>query len=349
MSHSIDPKTVPFVKGEIYQKNDFYPKMLANLREPFIMRDVRGQSVDVYPVQYNPVTKVLRIYSEITITVINNTRSAGINEFANSKRHGAIDPQFNQMYSNLFINHSITQRRGYPTGEDGELLIICHTAFMADMKPYIDWKRTIGRKTTMVSTAITRTTATAIKTYISDYYNNPYNNLAYVLLVGDSPQIPPHGTSSVPSDNIYGQLVGSDPYMEVLVGRMSAENVAHVQTQVQRAIWYERDINATNTWLNNGMGIAHEEGTGYGHDGGEADYIHMDNIRSRLLNYRYSTVYQEYDGNCPGISNTTATQISQRFNGGVGIANYCNHGTRHLRKIDYSKKVYLCVMLYKDI
>jgi len=56
LSRTIDPKTVPFEKGEIYQKNGFYPGTLANLREPFIMRDVRGQSVDVYPVQYNPVT-----------------------------------------------------------------------------------------------------------------------------------------------------------------------------------------------------------------------------------------------------------------------------------------------------
>ena len=325
LSRKIDPKTVPFVKGDIYQEDSFYPKMLANLREPFIMRDVRGQSVDVYPVQYNPVSKVLRIYSEITVTV-SNTRNVGVNEFPNQYRNMTIDPQFNSMYSNLFINHSVFQERSYPTEEEGELLIICHPAFIAEMKPYIDWKRTIGRKTTIVSTATTGTTATAIKTYISNYYNNPNNNLAYVLLVGDSPQIPPHGTSSVPSDNIYGQLVGSDPYMEVLVGRISAENAAHVQTQVQRAIWYERDINTTDVWLNIGMGIARNEGAGIGHDGGEADYIHMNNIRNRLLNYGYSTVYQEYDRNTPGVPNTTATQISQRFNNGVGITNYCNHG-----------------------
>jgi len=326
LPRSIDPKNVPFVKGDIYRIDGFYPGILANLREPFIMRDVRGQSVEVYPVQYNPVTKVLRVYSEITISVVNNTRSVGVNEFSNQKRHGTIDPQFDQMYSNLFINHSVTQGRGYPTGEDGELLIICHPAFMADMKPYVDWKRTIGRKTTMVSTITTGTTATAIKTYISNYYNNPNNNLAYVLLVGDSPQIPPHGTSSVPSDNIYGQLVGSDPYMEILVGRMSAENVAHVQTQVQRTIWYERDIKTTDTWINSGMGIARNEGAGNGHDGGEADHVHMNNIRNRLLNYGYSPVYQEYDGS--GITNpTNATQISQRFNNGVSITNYCNHGS----------------------
>jgi hypothetical protein len=204
--------------------------------------------------------------------------------------------------------------RDYPTDEEGDLLIICHPDFMADMKPYVDWKRTIGRKTTLVSTATTGTTAASIKTYISNYYNNPANNLSYVLLVGDSPQIPPHTTNGVPSDVFYGQLVGSDPYLEVLIGRISASTVAHVQTQVQRTIHYERDITTADTWLSNGMGIAQL-----------GDYAHMNDIRNRLLNYGYSTVYEEYE-NVPGVPNTSATQISQRLNNGVGVINYCDHG-----------------------
>jgi hypothetical protein len=42
-----------------------------------------------------------------------------------------------------------------------------------------------------------------------------------------------------------------------------------------------------------------------GHDGGEADYVHMNNIRTRLLAYNYTTVHQEYDGSVPGLTNTT--------------------------------------------
>ena len=191
LSRSINPDTIPFVKGEVYQIDAFYPETLATLREPFIMRDVRGQSVDVFPIQYNPVTKLLRIYSEITITVT-NTQTKGTNEFINQKRHQTIDPAFDDIYRNFFVNYG-SLSGNYPTGEDGELLIICHPAFMADMKPYVDWKRTIGRKTTIVPTsAITPLTPANIKTYISNFYNNPNHNLAYVLLVGDAPQIPTH-------------------------------------------------------------------------------------------------------------------------------------------------------------
>ncbi|MCL2042255.1 MAG: C25 family cysteine peptidase, partial [Bacteroidales bacterium] len=326
LSRSVDPATVPYVKGEVYQRDDFYPGTLASLREPFIMRDVRGQSVDVYPVQYNPVTKVLRLYSEITVT-ITNTPKAGINEFTNQKRNRTIEPAFSDIYSRLFINNSVMQSRGYPTEEEGELLIICHPTFMDDMKPYIDWKRTMGRKTIMVSTATSGTTATAIKTYIANYYNDPNNSLAFVLFVGDAPQIPAYPVSGANSDVEYGKITGSDDYLEVLIGRMSCETNAHVQTQVQRTITYERDLTTDDSWVSVGIGVAANEGTGYGHDGGENDYVHMNNIRTRMMTYGYDPVWQEYDGGCPGIPNTTAAQINQRMDAGASVLNYCNHGS----------------------
>ncbi|MCL2168061.1 MAG: C25 family cysteine peptidase [Lentimicrobiaceae bacterium] len=329
LPRSINPSNIPFEKGEVYQIDDFFPGTLANLREPFIMRDVRGESLDVYPVQYNPVTKILRIYSEITVTV-RNTPQQGINEFTTQKRHKTIDPTFNQMYNNLFINYS-SLNRAYPTGEEGELLIICYPQFMNDMQPYVDWKRTIGRKTTMVSTAETGATYAAIKNYIQDYYSNPDHNLAYVLLVGDLAQIPtytyttPYYYETCYSDIYYAQLV-SGVYMDILIGRMSAENIAHVQTQVERSIWYERDLTTEDTWLSKAVGLAANNGPAGSAHNNEYDYTHMNNIRTRLMTYGYNPVYQEYNGNCPGVTNTTTAQISSRFNEGMGVANYCNHG-----------------------
>jgi len=325
---TIDPATVPYEKGEVYGKNAFFPGTLAQINETFIMRDVRGATIFTYPVQYNPVTKVLRIYSEITITV-NYTETKGENEFTTQKRHETIDPEFKAMYERMFINHSVVQQRGYPTGEEGELLIICAPAFLTDMQPYVDWKRTIGRKTTLVSTATAGTTSTAIKTYITNYYNA--NNLSHVLLVGDKTSLPPVGTSNPRSDIKYGQIVSGN-YLDVLVGRFSATTSEHVQTQVQKAIWYERDTKTTDTWMTNAMGIGVNENNAGpningGHDGSENDYRHIENIRGRLLTYGYTTVYQEYFNNCPGYTNSSTTLMSQHFNSGVSMTNYCNHGS----------------------
>ena len=61
------------------------------------------------------------------------------------------------------------------------------------------------------------------------------NNLAYLLLVGDITQIPSKslggGWSSGESDNWYAYMSGNDSYPEFFVGRFSAENLSHVNTQ----------------------------------------------------------------------------------------------------------------------
>ncbi|MDR2927093.1 MAG: C25 family cysteine peptidase [Cytophagaceae bacterium] len=329
LKRNIDPQTVPYVKGEAYSKNEFYPGKLASAREPFILRDVRGQSLDVFPVQYNPVTKVLRVYSEITVSM-KKTQAKGVNEFKSKRRNQKPSREFNDVYQNQFINYAPS--KVYPLGEEGDILVICYDDFMEAMQPYVDWKRTIGRNTTIVPKSEAGTTLEAIKSYITNFYNSEEHNLTYVLLVGDAAQIPVknNGSSYYPSDtdNWYGYLEGNDSYNEIFIGRFSAETVAHVETQVQRTIHYERDLNTSDIWLNSGIGIAANEGQGNGHNGGEADYQHMNVIRNVLKDFTYTEVYQNYSGGCPGVPNTTVSQISQRFNEGVSIANYCNHGSQ---------------------
>lgn len=322
LKRNIDPKTVPYTKGEVYKRNEFFPQNQVKLQDPFILRDYRGQTVEVYPVQYNPITKVLRIYSEITVQV-KHTTEKGENELVSSRANKATEKEFNNVYNSMFLNYTPSNPKTYPLYEDGELLIICHDAFMDAMQPYVDWKRTIGREVTMVAKSAAGASQAAIKTYIADHYNNTDNNLAYVLLVGDAAQVPAGSSSYGLSDNSYGFISGNDSYNEVFIGRFSAETVAHVETQVARTIYYERDISTTDTWLSNGLGIAANEGNGSGHNGGESDYVHMDYIRDTLLNYTYTTVYQEYSGVGSG---TNASQIQTRINGGTSVINFTNHG-----------------------
>jgi gingipain R len=53
---------------------------------------------------------------------------------------------------------------------------------------------------------------------------------------------------------------------------------------------------------------------------GESDIAHMNNIRTDLLNYGYTTVDQIYD---PGA---TAAQVTTSVNQGRGFINYVGHG-----------------------
>ncbi|MDR4988229.1 MAG: C25 family cysteine peptidase [Bacteroidales bacterium] len=324
-NRNIRPEDVLFVYGDAYTTDAFWPGQLASLEDPFIMRDFRGQSISFYPFQYNPVTKTLRVYTDIVVEV-KSTGKEGLEPLVRKSEEIRIEREFGRVYERFFLNMQQASK-SYPMleGEEGSLLIIAFDAFMEAMQPFVDWKRTIGRRTEIVPKSVAGANATAIKNFVASYYAEN-DDFAYLLLVGDGPQIPPMSTSNGHSDNAYGFLVGSNSYNDIFVGRFSAETVAHVETQVQRMIEYERDLDESDTWLSTGIGIARNEGTGSGHHG-ENDYVHMDFVRDTLLNYTYDVVHRNYDGNVPGVPNTTAAQISANINAGASTINFCNHGS----------------------
>ena len=325
---SVNPEDVPYTYGEAYQRDAFFPAELAKLDEPYIHRDVRGQNIIVTPYTYNPITKTLRVYTHLVLNMVNIGKD-NRNIIENRSESFILDPEFKAMYEHRYINYKESLAKYNAIEENGELLIICHDAFMAAMEPFVAWKKQIGRPTTMVGTSETGNTATTIKSYIESYYAaNP--NLTDILLVGDVAQIPGvyisagSGSSGYSGygDVQYGQTAGNDYYNELIVGRFCCETEAQVTNHVNKVLNYERDLDATATWLTVGQGVSKRE-NGSGHFG-EDDYQHIDNIRNDLLNYNYTEVHRDYQS-VTGVTASAAT-ISQHINAGVSIINYCNHG-----------------------
>ena len=326
---SIDPEDVPYTYGVMYQQDAFYPSQIAYLDAPYIHRDVRGQNMVVTPYLYNPVTKTLRVYNHIVLKM-KNVGFDDRNVIENRSRTMVLDAEFNKIYESRYINYKETMTRYTSIDDNGELLIICYDSFMTAMEPFVAWKKQIGRPTTMVGTSTTGSTATAIKSYIETYYAS-HPNLTDILLVGDVAQIPgvyiqatyAGDDYSGYGDMQYGQLAGNDYYNEVIVGRFCCATEAQVTNHVNKVLNYERDLDETATWLSVGEGVSKNEGAGGGHYG-EADYVHIDQIRDDLLAYNYTEVYRDYTG-VTGVS-SSAAMVSQHINSGVSIINYCNHG-----------------------
>ncbi len=323
---TINPDDVPYTYGEAYSTDAFFPAQNVGLYDPYILRDFRGQNMVFYPFAYNPVTHTLRVYYNMTVEMYSDGQ-LGENTLSRRSSEVRMDPEFGALYQNHFINYSQGLSKYNAVDETGELLIICHDAFMDAMQPFVNWKKQIGRPVTMVGTSVSGSTSDAIKTYIQSQYNsNP--NISHILLVGDNAQVQSYytfsGGYSGRTDQYYGQLVGNDYYNDVIVGRFSAENADHVTTQVDKVIHYERDVTAADTWLSIGQGVSKNEGAGSGHFG-EADYQHIDYIRDTLLHYNYTSIHRDYQ-NVQGVSSSAAI-ISQHINEGVSIINYCNHGS----------------------
>jgi PKD repeat protein len=325
ISRQVDPATVPYQFGQTYQTDRFYPGLQADLRDPFIIRELRGQTLIVYPVQYNPVSRVLRVYYDITAEVY-KANEAGINPLNRQGNEIKLHPDFLQVYSRHFLNFN--QLDYTPLGEYGNLLVICYGAFMNDMLPYVNWKNASGYPTEMVNVATIGNTATQIKNYIVNYYNT--YGLTAVLLVGDAPQIPTNtgGGLGGPSDNAYGYIVGNDHYSDVYIGRFSAENTSQVQTQVQRTLNYEINPQLlTDDWYTTVFGIASDQGPG---DDNEYDFEHVRNMQTDCLAFTYTWNPEQFDGSQGGNDppgNPTPQQIATEVNGGTGLILYCGHGS----------------------
>lgn len=321
-----DPQNVPYTYGSAYEKNEFYPSNIAQLREPYILRDYRGQTVVVSPFAYNPVTKVLRVYYQLTLEVRTNGISM-VNTFTRGAANNKVSIDFKQIYDRQFINAS-TSSRYTPLEEQGNMLIICHGSFMPEMEAFVEWKRTIGIPVEIVDVSTIGVNSGAIKTFVANYYAT--NGLTYLLLVGDNAQIPTvtGGGLGGPSDHSYGYLAGNDHYPDIFVGRFSAETAAHVITQVERSITYEQNPDVTIDWFSKGVGIGSSEGTG---DDGEYDWEHMRNIRTDLLGFTYTTVAELYDGSQGGEDlpgNPNSASVATEVNAGRSIINYVGHGSQ---------------------
>ena len=75
------PDAPPFTKNsEFYAKDEFYPLQIAQVNDPVIMRDIRMAQVVIYPVQYNPAKKQLKVYR--------NLGTCGNNTLHHNTQHG---------------------------------------------------------------------------------------------------------------------------------------------------------------------------------------------------------------------------------------------------------------------
>jgi len=317
LPRTVNPEDVPYEFDGIYNENKWFPEKIAELREPYILRDFRGQVVEINPFQYNPVEEKLRFYTEITIEVYSNGPDT-VNCIIRDELPSKIDFDFKQIYERHFINWYTNTNRYDPAGERGNMLVITYDSFWDSMIPFVQWKNMRGVPTEMVKVS-TIGNANAIKTYIEDYYDD--YGLTFVLLVGDAAQVPTLYTSPytyAASDPSYSYIVGNDNYQDLFVGRFSAQNTGQLETQVERSIEYEKFPQSGADWYHKGTGIASNQGPG---DDGEYDDEHMDFIRDDLLAYTYTLVDQIYD------PSATSAMVATALNDGRSTVNYCGHGS----------------------
>lgn len=323
LTRDIDPASVPYDYGKYYEVDAEYPGDVSKLDDPYIIRDYRGQALVIQPFQYNPVTKTLRVYYQVTVKV-EETGSSTYNTIVRNEPPVKINTEFKHIYQQHFLNYTGSSRYE-PVDEEGNMVIIAYGDFMDEIQPLADWKIKKGISCSVVNVDSIGD-ATEIKQYIQSAYN--FNGLTFVLLVGDAGQVPTYMLSGDASDNSYTYVAGNDHYPDLFVGRFSAETEEQVTTMVNRTLTYETDPVSDTAWYKKAIGVASNQGPG---DDNEYDYQHIRNIgNNKLIPFTYNYAYEFFDGSQGGEDadgNPTPSMVATAVNSGASIINYTGHGS----------------------
>lgn len=308
----VDPSTIPYEISLNSLKDSWYPQKLATNTSPFIIKDLRGTSVYVYPFRYNAVQNVLRVYKNITVQLVENG-SNPINPI--QKKSPEILREMDGIYNSLFVNYQ-QSKDDLTIGEYGDILVICTDRDSEAIQPYIDWKMEKGFNVSMEIVP----TNTNVKTTVQEAYD-ANNNLLYVQLVGDWPDLKSDLLSGyAPMDPQLGCVVGSDNVADITIGRISAGSASDVTVQVDKIINYEKNPDMEGTWYKGALGIGSNEGAGNGDDG-EVDKNHVQVIWDDKLDpFTFDDYYTAYD---PGAS---TSNVFNAIDNGISLVNYTGHG-----------------------
>jgi gingipain R len=308
-----DPSKIPYVIAAESVRDEWYPENVSEITDPFILRDVRGTNVLVYPYQYNSKTNTLRVHRNLTVSLIEDETEV-INPIKNPSKSVVRD--MDQTYRSLFINYNEDSKFTNQLGELGEILVIYTARDASAIQPYIDWKEENGFTVTEMQVA----TGTNVVSTIQNAYD-ANNNILYVQLVGDWADLTCNrgGGENEPMDPETGCVVGTDDYPDIIIGRFSAESTAQLTVQVDKGINYEKNPDLGGNWYKSALGIGSNDGSGIGDDD-EIDWEQVDIIKDyKLLPYNYTTVNEAY-------GTPSAATVAGFVNNGLGLINYCGHG-----------------------
>ncbi len=309
LTRATDPESVPLTFGPVYAGEEAWPAVWAQTGRPFLLRDRRGAALQIHPVRWRPSTGELDILVSLRLRVTVDD-SAGANPATGAASPTAsLDP----VVRSLFGDH-MSAAKAAPAGPE-RLLIVTTAAMMDPVGDLAAWKRERGFAVEILDVADLGGRAADIGAAVAERYAAP-EGLAYLLLVGDVPQVPTNagGLQGADSDGMYGLLAGDDLFVDIAVGRLPARDADEAALMIARTIAYERDPAVGDDWFAIAAGIASDEGR-------PADYERADDLRQRLIAGGFDEVARIYQGFGGG-----ADDIERAINGGAGLVNYLGHG-----------------------
>ena len=322
------------IDDEFYSQDAFYPEELVEVGDPAIWRDLSVVGLQVNPVMFNPATGELRVYDHIKVELEYSDGEVVIK---------TIKPKFARMYRSVILHFDYldivipetdTTTTSFdnvgrddldtPADQTVKYLSIRHDGYSsyASIKPLLDHHEAEGLPyISWMYYSWYSPTAQDIKDLIESYYTS-YPELEYVLIVGDIDFLPWKSSwDGVPSDYWFGCVAGGDLYAELAVGRLSANNDAEIQQQVNKILSYSLSPPAGD-WVDRVLLVAHKQDAPGKYQGCKEE------IRTATYSnpFTFDTAYGASAAN--GGDDATNADVTNAINSGRGIVNYRGHGSK---------------------
>ena len=239
---------------DIYSKDEFYPANIASLDKASTLRGLDAVGLCICPVQFNPVTRELIVYTEINLSV---EFDGGRGTFGDDRLRS---PYWDPIYQHNILNYSSLPKVDYEQRmqdwikEDAEgaeyiILIPNNEDFRTHAQRLADYRKSHGIITKVYSL---EEIGASNSDDIDEWFNNVYNNweiapVAACLLATHGQDlwnnIPasylPHPTKdSCISDNAYADMNG-DLLPDMVFSRLIAQSAEDAEALVNKQIEYE--------------------------------------------------------------------------------------------------------------
>lgn len=333
----------------IYGSDGAWPERPARLETPAVWRGQRVVPLVIQPVSWDPGAGVYRATTRLRLRL-----SFAGSDFRNLARADrAPSPVARAALAGALLNGdrlAAAAERVPGDGTLGRYLVLSPDAALGALQPWVDWRRQQGWIVTVVPLSEFGVSPdfAALRVRVQAEYDGP--GLDYLLLVGDIDRYP-SGTESqfnlpagfiaggtyaepewggacgspycIVSDHLYSLLEGDDVFADILVGRLSVDNLNQAHTQVTKLVSYEKEpfLGQGDEWFGRGlviydvaMGLSRRETKLAVRDMllEHAGFSQVDTIRNHAFNNQVNPLI-----------------VKQRVEAGVSLVNYRGYGYRH--------------------
>lgn len=304
------------IDEQYYSSNAFAPKNIANIADVQEIRGHRFALVEVSPIQYNPVTGDIKAMNACKISIDLQDCNMPLT-YEKIARYSS--PAYDDLFKIMFDNYGYYEKNIASLDEEGYLIIV-YDDFFEEIEPLAELKTYFGFDTTVTKTSEIPGGATKenIKNYIEEAYNEWSIPPTYILLVGDTPEIPTFtGQTSGPTavDLYYVTMDEEDFLPDIHIGRFPASLESEVTAMVEKTVYYETGNFEDNEWIKKAAFMAGVDN--YQISEGTHNYIIENYLDPQ--GYICSKLYETTYG-------ATTQDVADALNNGRSLAVFSGHG-----------------------